>query len=128
LAALGMHAADRIADELLRVVSCLHHRGAAEERLAHGDTAPHEDALPLRRPFVGIKVGTHGGVDAVGADQDIAFGLSDRLAIAIDELRENLVAPLLEADDAMAELDPSVTQPPPGSVEQQHLQLAAMDR
>ena len=47
----------------------------------------------------------HGGVDAVGADQDVGFGGLDGLAVAIDEARRDLAALLLEARDAAAELD-----------------------
>ena len=85
LAALGMGAADRIADEFLVVMAGLHHRGAAEERLADGDAAPHQDALPLGRALVRIEMRAHGGVDAVGADQDVGLDVLDGHAVAIDE-------------------------------------------
>ena len=85
LAPLGVGAADRIADEFLGVMARLHHGGAAQERLADGDAAPHQDALPLGRAFVGIEVRAHGGVDAVGADQDVGLRRLDGLAVAIDE-------------------------------------------
>ena len=79
LAALGMGAADRIADEFLGVMAGLHHGGAAEVRLADGDAAPHQDALPFGRAFVGIEMRAHGGVDAVGADQDVGLDRLDDL-------------------------------------------------
>ena len=51
----------------------------------------------------------------------------DDLAVAIDEARRDLAALLLEARDAPAELDPLRAQHLLGGVEQDHLQLAAMD-
>ena len=56
-----------------------------------------------------------------------AFGGLDGLAVAVDEARRDLAALLLEARDAPAELDPLRAQHLPGGVEQDHLQLAAMD-
>ena len=128
LAGLGVPAADRIADELLRVVARLHHGGAAEIRLADGDAAPHQDALPLGRAFVGIEVRAHGGVDAVGADQDVGLRRLDGIAAAVDEAGDDLAALLLEGREAAAEPDLVRAQHLPGRLEQDHLQLAAMDR
>ena len=44
----------------------------------------------------------HRGMDAVGADQDVAFGLASRLARRIGEARDDLGAALLEARQAVA--------------------------
>src|SRR5476651_527051 len=117
LALFGVRTADRIADEFLRVMACLHHGGAIEERLADGDAAPHQDALPLGGTFVGMELCAHGGVDAVGADQDIGFGGLDGPAVAVREARMDLVALLLEASDTPAELDPLAAQHGAGCVE-----------
>ena len=127
LALLGVGAADGIADEFLVVMARLHHGGAAEERLAHGDAAPHQDALPLGRALVGIEMRAHGGVDAVGADQDIGRGLLDDLPSR--STKRAVTLPPFCSKSAMRR--PNLIRSAPSiclaRVEQDHLQLAAMD-
>src|SRR5260221_6610967 len=98
-----MGAADRIADEFLGMMARLDHGGAARERLADAHAAPHQDALPFGRAFVGIEMRAHGGVDTVGADQNVGLGLLDRLAFAIREAGDDFAALLLEVRDAPTE-------------------------
>src|SRR5260370_21715349 len=74
LTLLGVGAAHGIADEFLVVVARLHHGGTAQERLADRDAAPHQDALPLRRAFVGVEMRAHGGGDAGGGGAAIRVG------------------------------------------------------
>ena len=74
-----------------------------------------------------MEVRAHGGVDAVGADQDIGLGRLDDRTVAVGEARRDLAALLLEARDAPAELDAPRAQHPLGGAIEDHLQLAAMD-
>src|SRR5471032_3324578 len=71
---------------------------------------------------------THRGVDAVGADQYVGLRRLDGAAVAVDEAGEDLAALLLERRDAAAEPDLVRAQDLLRGLEQDHLQLAAMNR
>ena len=53
----------------------------------------------------------HGGMDAVGADQDVARGRTHRPARRIGEARDDGVAALLEPREAMAGDDGVAAEP-----------------
>ena len=58
-----------------------------------------------------IEMLTHGGVNAVGADQDVALRLACGLARRIGETGDDAIAALLEAGEAMAGDDGVCPQP-----------------
>jgi len=103
------------------------HRGAGEVRPGLDDAAVMQIAVEHRLLAL-VELLAHGGVDAVGADQNIALGLADRLARRIGEARDHGVAALLELRQAMAGDDSARTQPLADRGEQYLVQLAARDR
>ena len=103
------------------------HRRTREIGLARDDAAIVQIAVEHRR-FARVEVPAHGGMDAVGADQEIAFRLARRLPGRIDEVRDDLVAALLEARELMAGGERARTEALADGAEQNLLQLAARDR
>ena len=67
----------------------------------------------------------HGGVDAVGADEQIALRLAHRPAGRIVEMGKDLVTALCEAGELMAGDERLSTQTRMNGREQDFLQLAA---
>ena len=71
-----------------------HHRAPAQIGIAFDDPAIMQVAVEHRR-LARIELPAHGGMDAVGADQQIAFRFARRLPGRIAEVRDDLVAALL---------------------------------
>src|SRR5205823_6453890 len=80
------------------------------------------------RGFAGIEVPAHGGVDAVGTDQQVTLDLTDGLTGRIDETRDDLVATLLQAGEMMTGRNRLRPQPFSDRRQQDLVQLAARDR
>ena len=70
-----------------------------------------------------MKLRTHGGMDPVGADQDVAGAIGRS-----GEVRDHAIGILIEADQPMADVDRRFADPLRGGLIEQALQLAAMDR
>ena len=103
------------------------HAAAGQDRLPSRHAAPHVEARVLRRPFVRIKLLAHARVDAFTAHDDAAALRLERLsARRIHEMRRAAVG--IDARAAPSQHDTI----PPGalqeSIEQDHLQIAPMDR
>ena len=105
------------------------HRVAVEERLGLDGGAPQDLLREARLAFVRIELSPDGGMDAVGADENIGLVESVRSGIAIAEVGtyagrhrcSNAGKPQFASEifgsDAFAD-----------GAKQKHLQLAAMDR
>ena len=104
-----------------------HHRAPGEVRIAFDDAAIVQVAVEHRR-LARIEVPAHGGMDAVGADQEIALRFAGRRTGRICEARDDLVAALLQAGEMMAGRERVRTEPLVDGAEQDLVQLAARDR
>ena len=104
-----------------------HHRASGQIRIAFDDPAIVQIAVE-HRGFAGIEMPAHGGVDAVGTDQQVSFRFARRLAGRIDEAGKDLVAALLQACELVAGDERPRTQAGMDGREQDVLQLAARDR
>ena len=108
LAAGPLH--HRIDDGAVITMADHRHRRAGEIRRGLDDAAIVQIAVE-HRLLARIEMLAHRGMDAVGADQDVALGLAHGLAGRIGEARDDLVAALLEARQAMAGDDRLRAQP-----------------
>ena len=78
-------------------VSGNHHGLAVEERLGFDRRAPQDLLREARLAFSRIKLTSHGGMDAVGTNENIGLVGQFGPGISINEANHDLVAALLEA-------------------------------
>jgi hypothetical protein len=70
-----------------------------------------------------MELRTHGGMDPVGADQDVAGAIGRS-----GKMRDYAIRTLIEAEQPMTDVDRRFANPLRGGLIEQALQLAAMDR
>ena len=99
------------------------HRRAGEIRRRFDDAAVVQIAVEHRH-LARVEMLAHRGLDAIGADENVALGLARGLAGRIGEPRDDLVAALLEAGQAMPGDDRLAAQPLVDRREQHIVQLA----
>lgn len=89
--------ADGVGDELLIGVAGHDHGAAGEEGRGLGDGAPEEAAGEFGVAFVGVEDVAGDGVDAVGADEDIAgLGGLRGVGVAVEEVGGDLVGGVVD--------------------------------
>src|SRR6185437_11067559 len=120
--------ADRIDDERAMTRADPGDAAAGQEWLAPGHAAPKIDAAKAERTLVRIELRTHGRVDAIACDQDIALLCPQCAAIGPDKACRDAAVVLLHADAAMAGYEILRAEPLAHGVKQHLVQVAAMDR
>ena len=93
------------------------------------DAAPHVDARPARRSFVGIELLAQRRVDAVAGDGNGAFDRSERFAGRPAHTQAHaIVAERIDADAGAAEDDPIGADALARRGEQHRVQVGTVDR
>ena len=115
-------AGDGVGDEFLEFVAGHDHRAAGEEGGAFGDAAPEDGAVPDGGAFVGVVFGAKGRVDAVGADEEGAFGGGGVFEVGADGGGGFFVV-----GEVVGLVDVGVAEAGAGGLEEEHLEFAAVD-
>jgi len=121
---------DRIDHHLaMRQPSRPHHAGAGQNRFPSRHPAPHVDAGIARLAFAGEKLLAHRRIDAVAGDRDAAAHVGAGSASGpVGKMHAHAGLVLLDAGAVMAGMEPVAPDAGNERTEQDHLQIAAMDR
>ena len=102
---------DRIDDELCRHAAGDDHGAAGQEARPVDGAAPQHRAVPARRTFVRIQRFAHRGMDAVGADQNVAARGRAVRAGAVEEIGGDAGFVLAERAEPAAGMDARFAEP-----------------
>src|SRR5262249_16655757 len=104
------------------------HRATRRQRRADGEPAPHGDAVPFRRPLVGIELPANHGMDAIAPHEQVGLDTPGGRPCLIDELTPDRASLLLpEADEMVVGVDALATEAVEHCPVQDAEELAAVD-
>src|SRR5262249_19209784 len=104
------------------------HRATRRQRRAEGEPAPHGDAVPLRRPLVGIELPANHRMDAIAPHEQVGLDTPGGRPCLIDELTPDRASLLLpEADEMVVGVNALATEAVEHCPVQDAEELAAVD-
>src|SRR5262249_37457215 len=119
---------DGVHNDALLEVSRDNHRPAAEERLRIDGCAPQELPRETRLSLIWIELASNRRVNPISPDQDVSGVRYGGSAVAIAKIGDNSVSILGEGYESQSGAKILSADPLASRVQQQKLQLSAMDR